>query len=260
MKTQYFIEGVAVDKYVGEEPSSKAPIIMVHGGSHGSWCWEKWADLFCKAGYEVHALNWYNHGDSDALPEEAFIKRSIVDVADNELRIVAESLEKTPVVIAHSMGGLAAAVYASSAPVEKLVLVAPVMPVAVKAEPLPLPIDYSKPFPIFPYEQSKQFFFTTLDDEEAKKYYQLLVPESAQAVHEATQWSVALDTTLLTMPTLLISTELDQLVPPTPLKRYAELINAEYLEMKGIGHSDVLLKEPDWRTAADHALAWLEKS
>lgn len=258
MKSQYRIQGVAVDKYSAGDQSDKPPIIMVHGGDHAAWTWEKWADFFCKAGYEVHALSWYNHGDSDSLPEEEFIKRSITDVADRELRIVAENLDRTPIIIGHSMGGLAAAVYATSAPVEKLVLVTPVMPAAVKADPVPLPVDYTKPFPVMPYEQSKQFFFTTLDDEEAKKYYQLLVPESSQAVHEATQWSVALDATLLTVPTMLLSVELDQLVPPEPLRRYAEMIGAEYLEMKGIGHSDILLKEPDWREAASKVLDWLQ--
>ena len=114
---------------------------------------------------------------------------------------------------------------------------------------------------MLPYEQAKQFFFTTLNDEDAKKYYQLLVPESAQAVHEATQWTVALDTTMITIPTIVIRpAQLDQLVPVEPLKRYAGLIGAEYFQMNGIGHCDVLLKEPSWREAADHVLTWLEKS
>lgn len=260
MKTQYFIEGVAVDKYTPKGEINKTPIIMVHGGQHASWAWEKWATFFCQANYEVHALNWYNHGDSDSLPEEEFIKRSITDIADKELPIVAKSLANTPIIIAHSMGGLASAVYASTSPAQQLVLVTPVMPVAAKADPLPLPVDYSAAFPVLPYEQAKQFFFTTLGEDDARRYYQLLVPESAQAVHEATRWTVALDTTMITLPTIVIGAELDQLVPVEPLKRYAGLIGAEYFQMNGIGHCDVLLKEPSWREAANHVLTWLEKS
>jgi pimeloyl-ACP methyl ester carboxylesterase len=257
MKEQYSIEGVAVDRYAQGGVTGKPPIVMVHGGDHGSWAWDKWANFFCQAGYQVHALNWYNHGNSDRLPEAEFIKRSITDIADKELSIVVRNLAMTPIVIGHSMGGLASAVYASTGPVERLVLVTPAMPVAAKADPVPLPIDYSAAFPVFPYEQAKQLFFTTLGDEEARRYYQLLVPASAQAVHEATEWTVALDTSAITMPTFVIGAELDQLVPVEPLRRYANLIRAEYFQMNGIGHCDVLLKEPDWQGAADKVLQWL---
>ena len=135
MKEQYSIEGVAVDKYAQGGATGKPPIVVVHGGEHGSWVWEKWANFFCQAGYQVHALNWYNHGNSDRLPEAEFIKRSITDIADKELSIVVKNLAMTPIVIGHSMGGLASAVYASTGRVERLVLVTPAMPVAAKADP-----------------------------------------------------------------------------------------------------------------------------
>jgi non-heme chloroperoxidase len=255
----YKVQGVSVDKYTPARKSNKPPIIMVHGGQHGKWAWRSWAIFFSKAGYEVHALDWYNHGDSDKLSGDQFIKRSIVDVAHNEIKAVASQLKRKPILMGHSMGGLAAAVYAETAPVEKLVLLTPVMPSVVQPDPVPLPIDMSKPFDVFPYEQAKQLFFTTLDDETAHQAYAKLVPESPQAVLEATRWTVDVDIDAIKVPKLLFATELDVLTPSAPEERYAQMLGAEYRFIPGIGHSDILLKNPQWRETAQYTLNWLNK-
>jgi pimeloyl-ACP methyl ester carboxylesterase len=257
--TTYRVQGVSVDKYNPPKKTSKPPIIMVHGGAHGKWSWQNWATFFSKAGYEVHVLDWYNHGDSDRLPEQEFIKRSIVDVARDEIKTVAQHLNRKPILIGHSMGGLASAVYAEGAPVEKLVLLTPVMPSAVKPDPVPLPIDMSKPFPVFPYEQAKQLFFTALGDREARSAYAQLVPESPQAVLEATRWTVNVDVHAIKAPKLLFATELDVLTPAAPEERYAKMLGARYEFVPGIGHSDILLKDPEWRQAAQRTLNWLTR-
>lgn len=255
----YRVQGVSVDKYSPAQKSNKPPIIMVHGGQHGKWVWKNWATFLSKAGYEVHALDWYNHGDSKALPESQFIKRSVVDVARNEIKAVAGQLNRKPILIGHSMGGLAAAVYAETAPVEKLVLLTPVMPVVVHPAPVDLPIDMSKPFGVFPYEQARQLFFTTLDDKTARQAYAKLVPESPQAVLEATQWTVDVDIDAIKVPKLLFATELDVLTPAVSEEKYAKLLGADYKFISGIGHSDILLKEPQERKAAQDTLEWLSK-
>lgn len=257
--TTYRVKGVSVAKYSPAKKTKKPPIVMVHGGQHGKWAWRNWAMFFSNAGYEVHALDWYNHGDSARLPEWKFIKRSIVDVAHNELRTVVRHLDRKPVLVGHSMGGLASAVYAAEAPVEKLVLLTPVMPSVVNPDPVPLPIDMSKPFPVFPYEQAKQLFFSTLSDREARQAYARLVPESPQAVLEATQWTVDVDLTAIQAPKLLFATEFDVLTPAEPEERYAKMLGAEYKFIPGIGHSDILLKDPEWRNTAQHTLTWLNR-
>lgn len=258
-KGTYYIKGVSVDKYIPSQVQSKPNIIMVHGGEHGSWCWERWANYFCGAGYEVHVLNWYNHGDSDILPQATFITRSLVDVAHKEITYVAEQFDHPPILIGHSMGGLASAVYATRALLDHLVLVAPVLPAIVKPDPIPLPVDSAKPFPAFPYPQAKELFFTTLDETEARQYTTKLVAESPQAVIEATQWTIDIDLTTIKVSTFVIGTELDRLIPRESLKYYAQLLKAKYKEMPAIGHSDILLKDPQWHQAAEAVKQWLEK-
>lgn len=257
--TTYRIKGVSVAKYSPAKRTKKPPIIMVHGGQHGKWAWQNWATFFSRAGYEVHALDWYNHGGSARLPEQEFIKRSIVDVAHSEIRTVVRHLDRKPILVGHSMGGLASAVYAAEAPIEKLVLLTPVMPSVVKPDPVPLPVDMTKPVPVFPYEQAKQLFFTTLSDREARRAYARLVPESPQAVWEATRWTVDVNLSAIKAQKLLFATELDPLTPAEPEERYAKMLGAEYKFVPGIGHSDILLKDPEWQRAAQHTLSWLNK-
>jgi pimeloyl-ACP methyl ester carboxylesterase len=259
MAEKYTVNGVSVTKYSPPQPTDKPPVIMVHGGQHAAWCWENWATLFSEAGYEVHALDWYNHGDSEALPEDEFIHRSIADVAAKEIALVAGRLSQQPILIGHSMGGLASAIYAAKSPVERLVLLAPVMPQSVHPDPLPLPVDMSKPFPVLPFEQSKQFFFAASSEEDARRYYERLVVESPQAVYEATQWSVDFDTGGITAPVLVVAVEFDRLIPQESLKRYAMMLGADFETMKDIGHSDILLKAPEWRTTATYVRTWLEQ-
>ena len=261
MTEKYIVKGVAVTKYNPQEKGNKAPILMVHGGTHAGWCWEKWAPFFQEAGYEVHVLDWFNHGDSDKLPEDEFIKRSIEDIGRKEIRYVAEQFEQPPIVIGHSMGGLASAVYAAEGgSLTRLVLLAPVMPAAARPDPVPLPVDMTKPYAPFPYEQSKQLFYTKTSDEDARRYIDLLVPESAQAVYEATRWTVELDPSKITVPTFVVGDELDGLIPQDALKRYSNLLHAKFKQYIGIGHCDLLVKEPEWRDVAGEIASWLEDS
>ena len=255
--TTYRIKGVSVINYSPAKKTKKSPIIMIHGGEHGKWAWENWASYFSRAGYDVYAFDWYNHGDSVNLPQQEFIKRSLVDVAHHELKTVIQHVGRKPILVGHSMGGLVAAVYASEAPVEKLVLLTPVMPAIVKPDPVPLPVDMTKPYPVIPYEQAKQLFFATLSDKEARRAYAQLVPESPQAVLESTQWTVDVNLKAIKAPKLLFATEFDILTPAVSEEKYAKMLGAEYKFMPGIGHSDILLKSPDWHKAAHYTLDWL---
>jgi len=255
----YRVNGVAVTKYMPATQKQKTPVVMVHGGNHAGWCWETWAQFFAEAGYEVHVPDWYNHGASDALLDEEFLHRSIADVAKKEIPYITERFDQPPILIGHSMGGLAAALYATTAPVERLAMVATVMPQSAHPDPIPLPVDMNKPYPLFPFEQAKQIFFTKSSEADARRYYERLSVESPQAVYEATHWSVELDPADVTVPTLVMATEFDQLIPHEPLKRYAEMLHADYIQASGVGHSDVLLKSPEAETAAQQVIDWLAK-
>ena len=249
----------AVRKYVPARPSRKAPVVLVHGGGHAKWSFEQYARVLSEGGYEVHALDWFNHGDSRRLPEDQFLRRGIDDVAREELRYIVERLGRPPIIIGHSMGALAGLVYAASNPVERLVLLTPVVPSAVGADPIEIEVDLTKPFGPFPYDLARQLYYPTLDEDLARRYYDLLERESPRAVWQASRWTIDVDLRAVTAPTLVFATELDVLTPPAAVAGLAELLGAPCELIPAIGHSEILLKQPESIAVAERIREWLDR-
>lgn len=251
--TIYHLDGVAVHRHVPAAPNGEPPIVMVHGGEHAAWVWERWGPYFAGLGWDCHALDWYGHGDSDTHPD--FTKRSITDV-QHEILSVSRQFDEFHLV-GHSMGGLAALVSAASLRPKSLTLVTPVVPAQVNAEPIPVPLDMERPFGVPPFEMAKGMFFSTMTDEQARPYYDRLQPESSQAVWEATRWTVSIDLAAVRVPTLVLGAGADTLTPEPVVRELARLMNATYLDFPGIGHSDLLLKDGGWEQPAAAVESWL---
>ena len=83
------------------------PLLFVHGGWHGAWCWdEHFLDFFAGAGYRAIALSVRGHGNSPAT--KPLSSCSVADYVQ-DVRSVADGLPTPPVLIGHSMGGFIAA-------------------------------------------------------------------------------------------------------------------------------------------------------
>ena len=80
------------------------PLLLVHGATHGAWCWELWQEKLPELGWETHALSLRNHPDSYPVVEETF--RTTLKVADyaDDVAAVANQLAAPCVVVGHSMG------------------------------------------------------------------------------------------------------------------------------------------------------------
>lgn len=84
----------------------KPPLLLVHGAWHAAWCWDgDFTDFFLQNGYVVYTLDLRGHGQSPARTSMRWNR--ISDYTD-DVETVIRSLDKPPVVIAHSMGGLVA--------------------------------------------------------------------------------------------------------------------------------------------------------
>jgi pimeloyl-ACP methyl ester carboxylesterase len=257
MTQTYSIDGVQVIRwYMNGRPSLRPPVIVVHGGMHGAWVFDMYAYLLVEYGHEVYAFNWLNHAGSMALPQEQWVARGIAEVAHREIRTVALSLPVTPILIGHSMGGLAALEYAANYPVRRLVLIAPVVPASIGGPVIPLAVDLTQPFPVFPYSVAKELFFPTMTDTDAQGYYARLQPESPRAVWEASRWTVPVNLAAITAPTLAISAGLDPIVPASIVTQLATAIGAELQHYSNLGHSDLLLSLPGAAIVADHVAAF----
>ena len=82
-------------------PRERLNIVLVHGGYHGPWCWEKLVPLLRGEGHEVSAPELPGRG-ADSTPFEkidaAAYAKAVIDVLD---------AQRTPaVVVGHSSSGL----------------------------------------------------------------------------------------------------------------------------------------------------------
>ncbi|MEV6374776.1 alpha/beta hydrolase [Micromonospora musae] len=251
------IDGVFIEHVAPDNVPTGAPIVFVHGGSHGSWLWENWLPYFAATGRHCYSFSWFNHNGSKELPEELFVQRSIQEVTE-ELDIVVSHAGQAPVLIAHSMGAMAAQKYAESNDVAAQILLAPIASKEVGNEPIPVPIDMTKPFPPMPYEMAYDWFLSGCTEEDARRYHSLMPYESPKAVWEvASGGAISVDRTRLSGPMLMVGAENDFVVPAEVVRRSADYFGADYLFLSGRAHSMIL--EPGWQRTADRLLSWLNR-
>jgi pimeloyl-ACP methyl ester carboxylesterase len=199
-------------------------------------------DWFADHGRRTVALDWLGHGKSTALPDEIWLKRDIIEVRDEVGAVCADLAEKTgvaPVVMGHSMGGLATLAHTAlgDQKVAALVLLAPVVPAGHVESPVDVPVTLTEPWEPPPFEQARQLFYSGVPAADAERYYALLQAESPAAVWQATRF-----------------TELDLLVPSNAVRSFAESIGADYVHMSGTGHGltldpvseDVCRQSEEW--------------
>jgi pimeloyl-ACP methyl ester carboxylesterase len=205
-------------------------------------------------GWFAVCLNWFGHHGSASLAPVRALSRSILDVT-TEIGEVADLYGRMPVLVGHSMGGLASLAFASTHPVAALVLLAPVVPAAFAAEPIDLLVDTTTMwFP--PSQLVDHAWWGEVNAAEAQLYRSLLCPESPRAVLEATRWLCHVDTSsLVQTPTLVFGAEDDLLVPPDAVRALAHSIAADFVELRATGHGIPL--NPVWADATATILDWL---
>jgi non-heme chloroperoxidase len=177
--------------------SGKTPVVFVHGLWLLPSSWDRWAELFEHAGYASLTPGWPDDpatvAEAKAHPE-VFADKSIGEVADH-FEDVINGLEKKPVVIGHSFGGLlteilagrglaSASVAISPAPFRG-VLPLPISSLRAAAPALRNPANRHRAIPLT-YEQFRYSFANAVDEDQAKRLYeQFCVPTPAEPLFQA---------------------------------------------------------------------------
>jgi len=162
--------------------TSATPVVFVHGLWLLPSSWANWADFFDQAGYAPVTPDW---PDDPATVEEAranpdvLAKKTLKQVADHTAEVI-NALEKKPVVIGHSTGGLVAQMLAGQGLSAATVAIDP----GVFRGVLPLPASVLKgvgPFLVDPrtrgraitltFDQFKYGWANALDEKEARQLY-----------------------------------------------------------------------------------------
>jgi pimeloyl-ACP methyl ester carboxylesterase len=260
-------------------PSTKHPIVFVHGLWLHAESWKPWIEFFRQNGYEASAASW--PGDSETTEAtrqkpDAVAGYGVTEIADH-IAGKLKTLEKKPILIGHSFGGLlvqnllgrdlaAAAVAIDPAPIKGV----PELPLSALKSSFPVlgnPFNFNRAVSLT--ESQFRFGFTNaVPEQEAKELYtKYAMPAPGRPLFQAATATFnpnsATRVNLANAgrgPLLLISGAQDNTVPPvlvrSTLKAYRKSSAVtEFKEFSGRGHS--LTIDSGWRELADYILGWL---
>lgn len=261
--------------------TGKQPVVFVHGLWLLPSSWDRWAAMFEEAGYTALAPGWPDDpetvAEANANPE-VLAHKTVGQVADHFDEII-RGLNRKPVVIGHSFGGLLAQILAGRGLASVTVAIDPapfrgVLPLPLSAlksawPVLGNPANRNRAIPLT-FEQFRFGFANAVSEEEAKSLYETFaVPASGAPLFQAATanlnpWTeVKVDTENLERgPLLIISGEKDNTVPwaiaNASFKQQQHNKGVtEIVEIPNRGHA--LTIDSGWREVADKALAFVER-
>jgi non-heme chloroperoxidase len=262
--------------------TGRVPAVFVHGLWLLPSSWDRWATVFDEAGYAALAPGWPDDpetvAEANANPD-TFANKTVGDVADHFSEVIGK-LDRKPVVIGHSFGGLLAQILAGRGLSAATVAIDPapfrgVLPLPVSAlrsasPVLTNPANRHRAVPLT-YEQFRYAFANAVDEEEARQLYDAFaVPAPGAPLFQAATanfnpWTeVKVDHKNPERgPLLIISGEKDHTVPWAianssykKQKKNKEAVT-EIVEMSGRGHA--LTIDSGWREVADKALEFVRR-
>jgi pimeloyl-ACP methyl ester carboxylesterase len=261
--------------------SSATPVVFVHGLWLLPSSWERWAAFFEENGFVALTPGWPDDPETVAEARqhpEVFAGKTVGDVADHFERIIRE-LERKPVIVGHSFGGLLTEILAGRGLARASVAIAPapfrgVLPLPISAlraasPALANPANVHKAIPLT-YDQFRFAFANAVPEEEAQSLYETFaVPAPAKPLFQAASanlnpWTeVKVDTKNPKRgPMLLVYGEHDHTVPKAIVKASfkKEKRNdgtTELVEAAGRGHA--LTIDGGWQDVAQLALDFVRR-
>lgn len=271
------------DEIARANETDRTPVLFVHGLWLLSSSWAPWRALFEDTGFVTLAPGWPDDPATVAEARkhpEVFAKKMVQQVTDHYLAAIT-ALDRSPVVIGHSFGGLiaqkiagygAAAVTVSidNAPF-KGVLPLPVSSLRSAAPVLGNPANAGRGVALT-WEQFKYGWANNLDEDEGRRLYEEFhVPAAGVALFQAAFANFnpfGGDTQVDSKnpargPLLIIGGENDHTVPPAitnasyKIQAKNNIGITEEIIIPGRGHS--LTIDSGWREVADEALAFVQR-
>jgi non-heme chloroperoxidase len=262
--------------------TGRIPAVFVHGLWLLPSSWDRWAAVFDEAGYAALAPGWPDDpetvAEANANPG-TFANKTVGDVADHFAEVIGK-LDRKPVVIGHSFGGLLAQILAGRGLSTATVAIDPapfrgVLPLPVSAlrsasPVLTNPANRHRAVPLT-YEQFRYAFANAVDENEARQLYDAFaVPAPGAPLFQAATanfnpWTeVKVDHKNPERgPLLIISGEKDHTVPwaianaSYKKQKKNKAAVTEIVEMSGRGHA--LTIDSGWREVADTALQFVRR-
>jgi pimeloyl-ACP methyl ester carboxylesterase len=270
------------ERQVGKaNASGRVPVVFIHGLWLLTNSWDRWKVLFEEAGYAPVAPQWPDDPESVAEANahpEVFAHKTVGQIADH-LGEVIERLNKKPLVIGHSFGGLLTQIVAGRELARASVAIDPgpfrgVLPLPFSALRAAAPVianprNRGRAVPLT-LGQFRFAFANAVSESEAKELYEnYAVPGSGVPLFQAAfaninPWTEAKVNRRSPErgPLLIIDGELDNTLPLSMARAAYKLQRknrgvTEFVTIPNRGHSLVI--DSGWLEVADTALNFVRR-
>lgn len=248
-------------------------IILIHGNFVNNLTWKDWKTYLGQKGYTVHTpANPGHDGDPASLRKKVhpeLVQTGFIDVVSNISDLI-DTLPEKPLVIGHSMAGMAVLKLVESGKVAAGVSVdgAPPKNVFPPFQTLKtvLPafglFSFRKFFMGSPAWYNKAFFNTIPEIEKQKAFERFAVPESFKVSRQLVFNSYSnIDFKKPHAPVLFVGGGNDHIFPPSLTKNIAARYKhpGSKVSVKIFdGKSHFICGEPGWEKVADYIIDWYE--
>jgi pimeloyl-ACP methyl ester carboxylesterase len=249
-----------------EAAKRSTPLLFIHGMWHGAWCWaEHFLPYFAQHGYASYALSLRGHGASEGKVK--LRSASLADyVADVEQAV--NRMERTPVLIGHSMGGMVIQKYLESHQLPAAVLMASAPPRGLLASTLRIarrhPLIFLKvnlTWSLYPAVGTPDLcrevlFSADMPEPQVKAYFARLQDESYRAYMDM----VFLNLPRLKKPKsplLVLGAANDKAISVDEVEATAQNYGTKAEIFPDMAHNMML--ESGWQAVADRILIWLKE-
>ncbi|TKT85992.1 alpha/beta hydrolase [Dyadobacter frigoris] len=248
-------------------------IILIHGNFVNNTSWAEWKSYYEQKGYKVYTPANPGHdgnpADLRAKVHPDLVKTGFIDVVNNISELI-NTLPEKPLIIGHSMAGMAAlklmemgrataAVSIDGAPPKNVF-----PPIQTLKTVLPAFgfFSFNKYFMGSRKWYDNSFFNTIPDAEKARAFEKFAVPESYKVSRQLVLDSFSnIDFKKAHVPVLFVGGGSDHIFPPdltrTIAGRYKDVssqVDVKIFE----GKSHFICGEPGWEKVADYILEWYQ--
>nr|VFK36717.1 MAG: Lysophospholipase, alpha-beta hydrolase superfamily [Candidatus Kentron sp. SD]VFK40280.1 MAG: Lysophospholipase, alpha-beta hydrolase superfamily [Candidatus Kentron sp. SD]VFK78567.1 MAG: Lysophospholipase, alpha-beta hydrolase superfamily [Candidatus Kentron sp. SD] len=241
------------------------PLLFLHGAFCGAWVWdEHFLSYFAEHGFAAHAVSLRGHGKS-----EGYNKLPFTQLADyvEDLTKTIEGMDKRPILIGHSMGGVVGQLYLRDNILPGVVLMGSGPPHGMIASAMSVFLDQ----PILSTQLSLTHLFGS--DAESRAAMCKIIFSQEKPITEALDFlsrtqaesfRVVFDLGFPHIPknrgtpVLVLGAEEDRFVTPYMVRATAKAYKAPEAEIfRNMGHA--MMAETKWRDVADRILKWIRE-
>ncbi len=234
--------------------------------------WNNYISFFSKQGYECLAPDWLYHDQAPGeTPDHRLGNTSLLEFVEN-FEDQIKQLDRKPILLGHSVGGLMAQILASRGLGKAAVAISSGVPAGINAfTPSVLwsfkSITSRWGFWRKPHKQTLKeavySMFHLMPEDEQIKFYDQLVFDSGRATSQVGFWyldsqkAARVDENKVTCPLLIIGAGKDRITPVSTSRKIAKKYKqADYKEYEN--HAHWILHEPGWENVANDILQWLQ--